>query len=155
MASTKVIEKHLKIALEEIGDIKPVFKEKFNAWIFKHSAYPDVEYAGDSPEEVIQNYPLYLREFIKQRLDRNISELVEKKTKGRGGKREGAGRPKGTKKEPTERVSMPKDIAKWFKRPGAVLIVRKLMEKKKPNKGLQNMKEIKKSINKRTKMKGQ
>jgi hypothetical protein len=129
MASTKEIEKHLKMALEEVGTIKPTYSKKFNAWIFRHAAYPDVEYAGDSPEEVVKNYPLYLREFIKQRLNNNISELVEKKTKGRGGMREGAGRPKGTKKEPTERVSLPVDIAKWIRRPGSIPQVRQLILK--------------------------
>lgn len=131
MASKKEIEKHLKIALEEIGEIRPTFNKKFNAWIFKHSAYPDVEYAGETSEEVIKNYPRYLREFIKQRLNNNISELVEKKTKGRGGKREGAGRPKGTQKEPTERVSLPIDIAQWIKQPGSIPQVRRLIAKRK------------------------
>lgn len=64
MASKKEVNEHLKIALEEIGEIKPRFSKRFNAWIFKHATYPTVEYAGDSPEEVIKNYPLYLREFI-------------------------------------------------------------------------------------------
>lgn len=120
MASKKEIEKHLKIALDEIGEIKPRFVKRFNAWVFRHRAYPDVEYVGDSAKEVVKNYPLYLREFIKQRLDQNISPAVEKKTKGRGGKREGAGRPKGTKKEPTKRVSLPLDVVRWFDRPHAI-----------------------------------
>lgn len=111
MASTKEIKKHLDIALEEIGEIKPKFNKNFRAWTFRHKKYPDVEYFGESAEEVIKNYPKYLREFIKHRLDNNIWDSVEKKTKGRGGKREGAGRPKGTKKTPTRRISVPVDIA--------------------------------------------
>lgn len=111
MASAKEIKEHLNIALAEIGEIKPKFNKKFNAWTFKHQKYPDVEYFGHSPEEVVQNYPRYLREFIKHRLNRNIWESVEKKTTGRGGKRERAGRPKGTKKPPTRRISVPVDIA--------------------------------------------
>jgi hypothetical protein len=98
MASAKEIKRHLNVALEEIGEIKPQFDKKFNGWKFHHKKYPDVEYFGDSPEDVIKNYPRYLREFIKHRLNDNIWSSVEKRTKGRGGKREGAGRPKGTKK---------------------------------------------------------
>ncbi len=81
MASKKEINEHLKKALIEVGEIKPCFAKEFDAWIFKHRAYPDVAYAGDSPEEVIRNYPLYLREFIKQRLDNNISEIAEKEVR--------------------------------------------------------------------------
>lgn len=71
MASKKEIEHHLMIALEEIGKIKPLFSKRFNAWIFKHRAYPDVEYAGESEKDVVKNYPLYLRDFIGHRLDAN------------------------------------------------------------------------------------
>ncbi len=113
MASAKEIKKHLDIALEEIGEIRPSFNKRFKTWMFCHKKYPDVEYFGDSPSEVVRNYPKYLREFIKHRLDGNIWESVEKKTKGHGGKRERGGRPKGTKKEPTKRVSLPTDIAEW------------------------------------------
>jgi hypothetical protein len=35
---------------------------------------------------VIKNYPRYLKEFIKERLDDNLAPLIEKKTKGRGGR---------------------------------------------------------------------
>ena len=54
MASKKEIEKHLKIALDEAGEVKPWFDEDFNAWIFKSSSYP-VEYAGVSREDAIKN----------------------------------------------------------------------------------------------------
>jgi len=129
MASTKEIKKHLNIALEEVGEIKPWFNKKFNAWIFSHKKYPDVEYIGNSPEEIIKNYPKYLREFIKHRLDNNIWESVEKKTKGRGGKREGSGRPKGTKKPPTRRVSLPADVADWLEQPSSIPQVREMIAK--------------------------
>lgn len=112
MATKKEIESHLKIALKEVGEIKPWFDEEVNAWVFEHKAYP-VGYGGESKEEVIKNYPKYLREFIRQRLNDNLAPSVEKRTKGRGGKREGAGRPKGTKKEPKERIYLPTDITTW------------------------------------------
>lgn len=128
MATKKEIEEHLKMALKEVGEIKPWFDEDVNAWVFGHRAYP-VEYAGESKEEVIQNYPKYLREFIRQRLNNNLAPSVEKKTKGRGGKRAGSGRPKGTKKTPTRRISVPIDVADWFDKPSALSQVRQLIAK--------------------------
>jgi hypothetical protein len=86
MATKKGIEEHLKKALDEVGKIKPWFDEDVNAWVFGHPNYP-VEYAGDSKEEVTKGYPLYLREFIRQRLNKNLASFVEKQTKGHGGKR--------------------------------------------------------------------
>lgn len=122
----KEIAQHLKIALEEIGEIRPWFSKEFNAWIFSHGLYP-VEYAGDTKEEVIQNYPLYVKEFITHRLQDRLSPLMENKTKGRGGKRQGAGRPKGTKEDKV-RVYLPKDIANLLKEPGVLLYLRGLMQ---------------------------
>lgn len=119
------IESHLKLALKEIGEIKPWFSKEFNAWIFSHHLYP-VEYAGDSEEDVIQNYPLYIKEFIKHRLQDKLSPLMEKKTKGHGGKREGSGRPKGSKEEKV-RVYLPKDIAELLKEPGVFTHLRGLI----------------------------
>jgi hypothetical protein len=86
MATEKEIIEHLHIALAEIGFIKPWFDVEVNEWIFNHPKYP-VEYGGESASEVIENYPKYLQEFIKQRLDNNLNPLTEKKTLGHGGKR--------------------------------------------------------------------
>ena len=130
MASKKEIEEHLEIALREVGKIKPWFEKDVDAWVFSHPSYP-VEYAGESKEDVMHGYPLYLREFIKQRLNKNLSLNLEKRTKGRGGKRSGAGRPKGTKKEAKKRISLPQDVARWFDRPGAVSQFRALVAKRK------------------------
>lgn len=129
MASTqeKEIEQHLKLALEEVGEIHPWFSKDFDAWIFSHELYP-VEYAGDTKEEVIQNYPLYLKKFIKHRLQDRLSPLMEKKTRGHGGKRLGSGRPKGTSKEEKVRVYLPKDIANWIKQPETIMHLRKLIQ---------------------------
>lgn len=128
MATAQEIKKHLAIAIKEIGKVKPWFDSDVNEWIFSHPNYP-VEYGGDSPEEVIENYPKYLQEFIKHRLNENLNPLTEKKTKGHGGKREGAGRPLGTIKEHKTRVFVPDDIAKWMKHPEAIEQVRKLMRR--------------------------
>jgi len=71
---------HLELALVEIGKIKPWFSKEYNAWIFSHKYFP-VEYAGETSEEVIQNYPLYLKEFIKHQLQYKLSPLMENKIK--------------------------------------------------------------------------
>jgi hypothetical protein len=124
MATQKEIEKHLKIALEEIGRIKPWFDEEVDCWVFSHKNYP-VEYGGDSEKEVIKNYPKYLREFIAHRLDGRVSEINEKETKGRGGYREGAGRPKGTKSAELKiQIRVPPDIAAWLRIPGMINNIR-------------------------------
>ena len=95
--SSLEVEKELKIALSEIGVIEPWYDSEVEAWLFSHPLYP-VEYAGSSAKEVVKKYPLYLKEFIKHRLQDNLDPLVEKATKGRGGCRPGAGRPRGSKK---------------------------------------------------------
>ena len=84
MASSEKIEKELEIALKEIGVIKPWFDKDVNAWIFEHELYP-VESSGDSPEVVCQNYPLYMKDFITERLNNNLSPVTERKTRGHAG----------------------------------------------------------------------
>jgi hypothetical protein len=86
------LHKHLNIALEEIGEIKPWYDDEVKAWVFSYKLYL-VEYGGKTSKEVIKSYPKYLREFIRHRLDDKLSGNTEKRTKGRGGKREGAARP--------------------------------------------------------------
>lgn len=125
MATKKEINEHLKIALQEIGKIHPWFDNKFKTWVYSHKSYP-VEYSGDSEEEVIKNFPLYLRDFIEERLNDNLSYLTEERTIGRGGKREGSGRPKGSIKEPTKRVTLPLDIAEWIIEPHIIEHLRAL-----------------------------
>lgn len=127
MAIKKEIKEHLKTALLEVGEIKPWFNKDFKSWIFSHPNYP-VEYAGDSEKEVIKNYPLYLYDFIKERLDSNLNGLTEKETKGKGGKREGAGRPIGTKKEIKTRIYVPTDIANLLREPGMLAHLRGIMQ---------------------------
>lgn len=127
MASNKEINKHLKIALKEIGKIKPWFEEDVEAWVFEHPNYP-VSYAGKSVQEVVKKYPLHLKEFILERLAGNLDPLVENKTIGHGGVRAGAGRPKGSIKEPTKQIRVPLDIAEWLKRPGVIPQVRSIMQ---------------------------
>lgn len=131
MATKKEIEEHLKIALKEIGKIKPWFDCQVQEWIFSHPLYP-VEYGGETQDEVIKNFPKYMREFIKWRLDDQLSDVNERMTFGHGGKRKGAGRPLGTTKEQKTRIYMPNDLAQWFRdNPQAIEMTKKLMNKNK------------------------
>lgn len=114
MASQEEIKQQLSIALSEIGDINPWYDKDVEAWIFSHPLYP-VEYAGDSKKDVIKNYPVYLQDFIEERLEQNLSAHVERSTKGWGGYRKGAGRPHGSTKESKKRIYLPTDIADWAK----------------------------------------
>jgi hypothetical protein len=103
MTTKKEIKEHLKIALEEIGPIQPWFDKAYKSWVFSHPAYP-VEYSGDTKEEVFKNYPIYLQDFIEERLNGNLNPLTESATTGRGGRVRGLGqtyellRPKGPHK---------------------------------------------------------
>ena len=128
MATKKEIDHHLSIALSEVGKIGPWYDEEVDCWVFSHKAYP-VEYGGKSKTEVIRNYPKYLREFIRQRLNDNLAPSIEIKTKGRGGRRDGAGRTKGSKKETKKRVYLPLDVADWVQDPGAISQIRAMMAK--------------------------
>ena len=83
---------------------------------------------GRSKEEVIKRYPLYLEEFINERLNGNVASSVEKRTKGKGGKREGAGRPVDPNKEQKVRVYLPLDIAAFIKEPGVFMHLRGLVK---------------------------
>lgn len=81
MATKKEIDEHLQMALTEVGKIEPWFERDVDAWVFSHKKYPEVEYAGSSAKEVIANYPEYLREFIRHKLNNNLAPRIEKKTK--------------------------------------------------------------------------
>jgi hypothetical protein len=127
------IEKELKIALIEIGAIKPWYDEEVSCWVFCHPLYPSVECGEDSPEEVLRVYPLYLREFISHRMINRIDPLAESKTKGRGGARPGAGRPKKPIKTINKSMRLPPNIANiagWLRiHPEAIAEVQQIMRK--------------------------
>lgn len=122
MASKSEIKKELKLALSEVGNISPWFDKDFNAWIFSSSLYP-VECEGQSAVEVIEKYPKYLEVFIEHRIKGKLDALNEKKTKGKGGVRVGAGRPKGTTKMPTKQVRLPIEVVDWLKVPQNMEVV--------------------------------
>jgi len=127
MAAKLEIKKEVKIALSEIGTITPWFDKNFNAWIYSNSLYP-VECEGKTAEEVIEKYPKYLEIFIEHRMKGKLDTINEKKTKGKGGVRSGAGRPFGSIKEPTKQIRVPLDIAVWLNHPGTVEHIRQMIK---------------------------
>ena len=58
----------------------------------------------------------------------NLNPLVEKETKGHGGKRIGAGRQVGTIKTPTIQIRVPIDLADWLKISTNIEVVRKVRD---------------------------
>lgn len=131
MASKQEVEKELKIALKEIGKIVPWYDKEVDAWVFSHEKYPTVECGRSTGKEVEEKYPMYLKEFIIHRLAGNISAQAEKETKGHGGYRAGAGRPKGTEKEAKRRIYVPEDLAEWLKEKSHWPLIRMLQTKEK------------------------
>jgi hypothetical protein len=125
--ATKEVKEHVKIALAEIGKIQPWFDKRFNAWVFSSDLYP-VECEGKSAKEVIKKFPKYLEVFLEHRLQGNLDQINENKTKGKGGARPNAGRPVGTKKEPTKQIRIPFDLAVWLKQPGVIPNLQNLMQ---------------------------
>jgi len=114
MATEKEIKKELAVALKEVGHIKPRFDKETDCWFFSHKIYP-VACEGKTPQAVIKRYPLYLKEFIKHRLNDRLDRSIEARTRGRGGRREGAGRPLGSTKDPKVRMYVPERFAAWLR----------------------------------------
>ncbi|MEW6667635.1 MAG: hypothetical protein AB1512_20700 [Thermodesulfobacteriota bacterium] len=109
------VEKELKNALKEIGEIKPWWSEDDKMYVFEHETYPTLMHADSDPDEVVKGYERALRRFIQYRMRGQVAESVERITSGRGGYRPGAGRPKGSTKGKTRRISLPEDVAAWLK----------------------------------------
>ena len=124
------LEKHLSIALQEIGEITPWYQEDVGCWIFEHVNYP-VSCGENTPEAVKEKYPLYLKEFLLHRLQDRLDPLTEKAVKGRGGARKGAGRPKKEEKTRTKTIRLPENLygaAMWLrKHPEALPEIHKIM----------------------------
>ena len=114
MATKSEIKKEVEIALAEIGTIIPWFEKDFNAWVYSNPLYP-IECEGQSSAEVIKKYPKYLEVFIEHRVKGKLDAINKNKTKGKGGARPGAGRPKGSIKEQTKQIRLPNDIVCFMK----------------------------------------
>ncbi|WP_373531766.1 hypothetical protein [Vampirovibrio sp.] len=116
-----------RIALSEIGEIKPWFDAEMGCWCFEHPLYPE-SYGGESASEVEAGYPLYLAQLIEARMSGELAPFVENLIKGRGGKRHGAGRPKGSHKGSKKRVYLPVEVADWLMDETHLAQVRNLMQ---------------------------
>jgi hypothetical protein len=122
------LEKEFQKALKEIGPIKPWWSEEDELYVFEHPAYPVVDYAAKTPQEVIEKYKRVLRSFIEDRLAGNVAESVDRMTPGRGGHRPGARPPKRSTKRKTRRINLPDDVATWLTEdPSRIEQVRALM----------------------------
>ncbi len=128
MTSTKLLKTELNKALQEIGAITPWWSEDDEMFIFEHDAYPFVVHGDKDASKVKEGYIRALTGFIEERLADNVAEGIDKVTSGRGGFREGAGRPKGTTKDKTLRIYLPEDIARWLKNKENQAQVYKLMQ---------------------------
>lgn len=72
----QLVNEQLQLALKEVGAVKPWFDKSVKEWVFEHSLYPE-SCSGATRREVIKHYPLYLRQFIEQRLKDNLAPAVE------------------------------------------------------------------------------
>jgi hypothetical protein len=61
--------------------------------------------------------------------ENKLAPLTEKATKGKGGYRIGAGRPKGKAKEPKNRIYLPLELAQWLKNPQNLRLAENLRRK--------------------------
>jgi hypothetical protein len=109
------IHQEILVALAEIGPVEPWWSEEDQMFVFEHPSYPWVMHADPSLEETKYGYLRALRTFIQDRLNNTVADSTERTTRGRGGLRPGAGRPKGSTKEPTKMVRLPIDVADWIK----------------------------------------
>jgi hypothetical protein len=109
------IDPEIQVALAEIGPIEPWWSEDDEMFVFEHPAYPRVMHADPDKQEAVNGYVRALRTFIEYRMAGKVTDAVERSTRGRGGMRPGAGRPKGTVKNPTLLIRLPVDVATWLK----------------------------------------
>lgn len=123
------IQNHLDAALAEIGEILPHWSQEDGLYLFQHPAYPRVVYGDTTVEGTTAGYKMALKEFIEERLAGKLSSEAEAATSGHGGRRPGAGRPKGSnRKEPTTTVRVPQEVAAWLKNtPDSIEQIKQLM----------------------------
>jgi hypothetical protein len=101
----------VKEALAQIGDIKPWRDDNLGCWVFEHPDFPE-SYGGETEQEVIERYPLYLANMFAADERGKLAPDVKKKIRW-GGKREGAGR----KVQDVESVQirLPADIVAYIR----------------------------------------
>jgi hypothetical protein len=123
---TDELKQHVDIALEEIGLIQPWWSDADQMFMFEHPAYPWVMHADPNPEATKAGYIRALTGWIQDRLANNVADFAETTTTGRGGLRQGAGRPK--LKVPTRTIRLPEPIVNWLKYPENRQKVERLMQ---------------------------
>lgn len=137
------IKKHLKVALSEIGEIKPRFSKDDGMFVFDHPSYPTVMHADATAEATKEGYLRALEGFIEARLSGNLSDVAEKMTKGHGGKRSGAGRKPGSTKEPKMRMYIPSDLGLWLQQsPSNIDLMRRVATDRRVQKELMKLPDI-------------
>jgi len=127
MTQSDEIKNAYQEALTEVGSIEPRWVKQDGVFVFDHEAYPFVVGGGPTKQEAINSYKRALRGFISDRVQGKLTTAQDRLTSGRGGRREGAGRPKS---EPTKMVRLPVSIADWIKEnPNHLEAIRKLAAK--------------------------
>lgn len=119
------LETELQTALQEIGEIAPWWSQDDGMFLFEHPAYPMVMHADPDKDAARAGYLRALKRFIRHRLNGALDPGTERVTSGRGGAREGSGRPR---KDPTKTVRLPLDMATWLQDRQHQEQVRRLME---------------------------
>ena len=85
MISEETIQRHLKIALTEIGAIEPWWSEEDKMFVFEHVAYPWVIHADPVRQEAQAGYLRALTGFMAERLNGTVADSQNRSTPGRAG----------------------------------------------------------------------
>ena len=99
----------LEKTLKQVGDLKPWWDERSLGFMYTHYRFRQIG-RGQTPEDAIEHYKQLLVVGIQANMKNNC-HYSDFHTK-RGGYRPRAGRPK---KDPTERIRVPQDLARWLK----------------------------------------
>ncbi len=99
----------LEKTLKQVGDLKPWWDERSLSFIYTHYRFRKIG-IGRTAEDALEHYKQLLAVGIQANLKNNC-HYSEFHTK-RGGCRPRAGRPK---KDPTVRMRVPEDLARWLK----------------------------------------
>ncbi|MBK8190933.1 MAG: hypothetical protein IPK79_10845 [Vampirovibrionales bacterium] len=119
------LDRHFDMARAEVDGVQPQWSPEDQMYLVEHPAYPMVMHADPDPEKALTGYFRALRQFVKYRLAGEIADTTEQATSGRGGAREGAGRPR---KNETKTVRLPVDMADWLRDQKHQDQVRRLMQ---------------------------
>lgn len=114
-------------ALKAIGPIEPYWDAKEGYWRFSHPLFAPLDVFDDTPEEVVRKYKIHLEEALAEYRAGKVDEIVIRNTPAWGGRRKGAGRPKGARGEDKVRKWIPADIARFLERPDGIEAIRRII----------------------------